>query len=421
MSSAHPRQELRLAEQIVRFARALRASGMRVGPGAAVDAVAAVEAAGGTRRQDFYWALHATLVKRHEDDPVFAEAFRLFWRRRDPNEAILAELLPRSPEAATERAAQRRVREALSEGEPPRLPRPKPEAEREIDMRGSASDMEILRHKDFAQMSADELAAVRDAISRMTLLWREVRARRLVPNARGRRIDLRRTLRASLRTSGDMIALKRLARGHRLPPLVALVDISGSMSDYSRILLHFLHALAESRGRVSTFLFGTQLTNVTRALKTRDVDAALAACGQAANDWAGGTWISSSLHRFNRDWSRRVLAQGATVLLITDGLEREAGDTPARDPEKWKPVFGKDHAQNKLSREMDRLHRSCRTLIWLNPLLRYERFEPKAAGIRAMLPHVDELRPVHNLASLEELCEALSYFRRSRFRAPAAS
>jgi hypothetical protein len=279
------------------------------------------------------------------------------------------------------------VQEALADGGPPRLPRPKPEAEREIDMRGSASDVEILRHKDFAQMSADELAAVRNAISRMTLLWNEVRARRLVPNSRGHRIDLRRTLRASLRAGGEMIDLKRLARGHRLPPLVALVDISGSMSDYSRILLHFLHALAESRGRVSTFLFGTRLTNVTRALKMRDPDAALAACGQAANDWAGGTWISSSLHRFNKDWSRRMLAQGATVLLITDGLEREAGDT--------------------LAREMDRLHRSCRRLIWLNPLLRYTRFEPKAAGIRAMLPHVDQLRPVHNLSSLTDLCAAL--------------
>jgi hypothetical protein len=191
-----------------------------------------------------------------------------------------------------------------------------------------------------------------------------------------------------LRAGGELIDLKRRAPGGRLPPLVALLDISGSMSEYSRIVLHFLHALAETRGGVSTFLFGTRLTNVTRALKTRDPDAALAACGQAAKDWSGGTWISSSLHRFNQDWSRRVLGQSAHVLLITDGLEREAGDA--------------------LAREMDRLHRSCRKLIWLNPLLRYEGFEPKAAGVRAMLPHVDEMRPVHNLASMEELCEALA-------------
>lgn len=380
--------ELRLAEQVVRFARALRASGIRLGPGAALDAVAAVEAAGATRRDDFYWTLHATLVKRHEDDPVFAEAFRLFWRRRHGGEAILAAMLPQAPEAATERPGERRAQEALADGDAPRIPRPRPEAEREIDMRGSVSDLEVLRHKDFAQMSAAELLEARRRIAGLTLLRERVPARRLVLDPRGRRIDLRRTLRASLRAGGEMIELKRRAPGRRLPPLVALLDISGSMSDYSRTLLHFLHVLAESRGRVSVFLFGTRLTNVTRALKARDPDAALAACGRAAPDWSGGTWISSSLRRFNRDWSRRVLGQGATVLLVTDGLEREAGAA--------------------LAREIDRLHRSCRRLIWLNPLLRYAGFEPKAAGIRTMLPHVDEMRPVHNLASLESLCEALS-------------
>jgi hypothetical protein len=297
-------------------------------------------------------------------------------------------MLPAAPEAAREQPGQRRVQEALAEGNPPRLPRQRPEAEREVDMRGSASDIEILRHKDFAQMTADELAEARRHISRLAPLWERLASRRLAVDPRGQRIDLRRTLRSSLRSGGELIELKRLAPGLRLPPLVALLDISGSMSDYSRIVLHFLHALAEQRGGVSTFLFGTRLTNVTRALKTRDPDAALAACGQAAKDWSGGTWISSSLHRFNKDWSRRVLGQGAHVLLITDGLEREAGDA--------------------LAREMDRLHRSCRKLIWLNPLLRYEGFEPKAAGIRMMLPHVDEMRPVHNLTSLEELCRALT-------------
>ena len=380
--------ELRLAEQIVRFARALRASGIKLGPGAAIDAVGAVESAGATRREDFYWTLHATLVKRHEDDPVFEQAFRLFWRRRDPNEAILAAMLPAAPEAATERPGQRRVQEALAEGNPPRLPRPHPEAEREVDMRGSASDVEILRHKDFAQMTADELTEARRRIKGIAALWERVPARRLVADPRGRRIDIRRTLRASLRAGGELIDLKRRGPGRRLPPIVALLDISGSMSDYSRVVLHFLHALAASRGRVSTFLFGTRLTNVTRALRTRDPDAALAACGRVAKDWSGGTWISSSLHRFNKDWSRRVLGQGATVILITDGLEREAGDA--------------------LAREMDRLRRSSRRLIWLNPLLRYQGFEPKAQGIRTMLPHVDDFRPVHNLASIEALCAALS-------------
>jgi len=385
--------ELRLAEHIIRFARALRGTGMKLGPGAAVDAVEAVETADATRRDDFYWTLHAVLVKRHEDHPVFDEAFRLFWRRRDPNEAILTALLPPAPEAAKERPGQRRVQEALSEGGPPRIPRPRPEAEREVDMRGSSSDIEILRHKDFAQMSADELAEARRRISQLSLFWQQVASRRLIADSHGLRVDLRRTLRASLRSGGEFIDLRRRARGRRLLPVVALVDISGSMSEYSRVVLHFLHTLADSRGHVSTFVFGTRLTNVTRALKARDPDAALAACGQAANDWAGGTWISSSLHHFNKEWSRRVLAQGATVLLITDGLEREASEL--------------------LSREMDRLHRSSRRLIWLNPLLRFEGFEAKAYGIRAMLPHVDEFRPVHNLASLEALGRALAEARPS--------
>ena len=159
------------------------------------------------------------------------------------------------------------------------------------------------------------------------------------------------------------------------------------MSEYTRVFLHFLHRLTQSR-RVETFLFGTRLTNISRALRHRDIDASLAQVSSAVPDWSGGTRIGSSLHAFNRQWSRRVLGQGATVLLFTDGLEREGVD--------------------QLSFEMDRLHRSCRRLIWLNPLLRYDRFEPKASGIRAMLPHVDEFRPVHQLASLADLTAALS-------------
>ena len=172
------------------------------------------------------------------------------------------------------------------------------------------------------------------------------------------------------------------------PPIVALLDISGSMSQYTRLFLHFLHAITDERKRVTTFLFGTRLTNVTRAIRQRDPDEALAACGAHVVDWSGGTRIATSLHDFNKHWARRVLGQGAVVLLITDGLERDADDT--------------------LSFEMDRLHRSCRRLIWLNPLLRFDGFEPRAKGVRAMLPHVDELRPVHNLESMTSLVRALS-------------
>ena len=160
------------------------------------------------------------------------------------------------------------------------------------------------------------------------------------------------------------------------------------MSEYTRLFLHFLHAITDARKRVSVFLFGTRLTNVTRALRQRDPDEALASCSSSVEDWAGGTRIATSLHTFNQLWARRVLGQGAIVLLISDGLEREA--------------------DAKLAFEMDRLHRSCRRLIWLNPLLRYSGFEAKAQGIKMMLPHVDEFRPVHNLTSIKGLIEALS-------------
>jgi uncharacterized protein with von Willebrand factor type A (vWA) domain len=374
-----------LPEHIAEFARVLRRAGLPVGPGAVVDAVSAVEAAGLWRRDDFYWALHAALVKRHEHDAIFREAFRLFWRRRHGFEHVLEAMLPTAPEEQKARAAQRRVQEAMSANALQQ--RELRQEEVEIDMSGTMSDLEVLQHKDFAQMSAEEIASARRLIESIVFIDDEARQRRLVPNQRGHRIDMRRTLRASLRTAGAVIDLKRRAPGRRKPPIVALLDISGSMSEYSRVCLHFLHALTEARGRVSTFLFGTRLTNVTRALKTRDPDDALASCSGAVQDWSGGTRIATALAEFNKRWSRRVLSQGAIVLLITDGLERDGGD--------------------RLAFEMDRLHRSCRRLIWLNPLLRYDAFEAKAKGIRAMLAHVDELRPVHNLASLEALAVAL--------------
>jgi uncharacterized protein len=213
-----------------------------------------------------------------------------------------------------------------------------------------------------------------------------IKTRRHQASANGRRIDPRRSFRRTLRDGGAIIDLAFRAPALRHPPIVALCDISGSMSEYTRIFLHFLHALGEKR-RVTTFLFGTRLTNVTRALRARDADQALALCSDQVEDWAGGTRIASSLHRFNREWSRRVLGQGAIVLLFTDGLERDGAED--------------------LQVEMERLRRSCRRLIWVNPLLRYDGFEAKALGIRAMLPFVDEFRPIHNMASLGDLCRAL--------------
>jgi uncharacterized protein len=278
------------------------------------------------------------------------------------------------------------MQEALFSGIEDRIRRE--EREIELDARLTVSDREVLQRKDFAQMTTAELAAARDAIKRLVMPLDAVRTRRLSPHPHGHLIDLRRTLRASMKAGGAIIDLRYLGPRLRSPPIVALLDISGSMNQYTRLFLHFLHAVTDARKRVHTFLFGTRLTNVTRALKERDPDEALAQCSANVPDWSGGTRIASSLHVFNKLWARRVLTQGAIVLLITDGLEREADDT--------------------LAFEIDRLHRSCRRLIWLNPLLRFEGFEAKARGIKAMLPHVDEFRPIHNLDSMRGLVDALT-------------
>ncbi len=376
----------RFADNIVHFARALRRAGVPVGPAAVVDAVRAVEIAGIAERADFYWTLHAIFVSRHDHHPIFDQAFRLFWRKRD-----LTRASPDSDDADDERRdeppppASRRVADALFESSGDAKAARKLDIE--IDARLSVSDSEALRRRDFAQMNAREIAEAERQIDDLHLPNDRIPARRTVASPPSGAIDPRRTLRAGLRAGGELILLRH--RQPRLvhPPIVVLCDISGSMSAYTRVLLHFVHALGRQR-RVTAFLFGTRLTNVTRQLRHRDVDEALAACSQSVADWSGGTRIASALRIFNRDWSRRVLGQGAVVLLVTDGLERDGVDD--------------------LASETDRLHRSCRRLIWLNPLLGYEGFEAKAQGIRTMLPHVDEVRSVHSLEAVGDVCRALA-------------
>jgi uncharacterized protein len=378
----------RLAENILYFARALRAAGIPLGPGSVLDALEAVRAAGVGGKDDFYWTLHAVFVKRHEHSVLFDQAFKIFFRKRGYLDRLIAMMSPEmtgAPAQPEEPQASQRVLDALFAGAE-KVEREKQEIE--LDARLTVSDREVLETKDFAQMTAAEIAAAKDAIARLAFTFDDVRTRRLSPHPHGHRIDLRRTLRSSLKGGGAFIDLKYRGPRVKQPPIVALLDISGSMSQYTRLFLHFLHAITDARKRVSTFLFGTRLTNVTRALRERDPDEALAACSAGVLDWSGGTRIATSLAVFNKQWSRRVLTQGAVVLLFTDGLER--------DPDE------------RLGFEIDRLHRSCRRLVWLNPLLRFSGFEAKARGIRVMLPHVDELRPIHNLESMRDLCQALS-------------
>tara|TARA_R110000868_G_scaffold877_5_gene6556 strand:- start:482 stop:1672 length:1191 start_codon:yes stop_codon:yes gene_type:complete len=384
MTAAHPR----LAENIVHFARVLRRAGLTVGPRQVLDAIEAVEVAGLRSRGDFYWLMHTTLIKRHNDHLIFDQAFHVFWRDPQLLDKMMSLMLPEvvaAPDDDTEKAS-RRISEALFGQDAPEND-DAPEPEIDIDASETFSAAEVLRRKDFEQMSAAELAEARAAIARLRLPLDEARIRRTEPNPRGHLADMRATLRATMR-SGGIIPLKRRAYRRRRPPLVVLCDISGSMSVYARVFLQFLHALTNDRDRVQVFLFGTRLTHVTRELRHRDVDEALARVTGAVADWDGGTRIGETLRRFNVDWGRRVLGQGAVVLLVTDGLDRDAG--AGVEP------------------EIARLHRQAKRLIWLNPLLRYDRFEPKSLGIKALLPHVDEFRAVHNLASLSDLIDALS-------------
>jgi uncharacterized protein len=377
----------KLAENILYFARALREAGLPVGPGAVLDALAAVETAGIGDRADFYETLHAVFVKKHEHSVLFDQAFRLFWKRRGFLDKLIAMMSPRAERARERRKPQAgaaRIAEALFKTPQDEV---KTTPSLDVDARFTMSAAEVLQNKDFAQMTAAEIVEARALIAKLRLPVDEIKTRRSIADPRGAKVDPRRSFRRSLRAGGSVIDLALRAPALRHPPVVVLCDISGSMSEYTRVLLHFIHALSERR-RVSTFLFGTRLTNVTRALRARDVDEALALCSGQVKDWSGGTRIGAALHEFNSAWSRRVLGQGAIVLLLTDGLERDGG--------------------RELGFEIERLRKSCRRLVWVNPLLRYDSFQAKALGIRAMLPHVDEFRPIHNLASMAELCRALS-------------
>ncbi len=378
----------KLAENIMHFARVLRAAGLSIGPDRVVDALRALQVAGIERREDFYWTLAAVFLSKREQQELFDQAFHIFWRDPQMLERILRMLLPQMycATGAEQPEASRRLSDALNPGQEQRDGDVR---QVEIDASLNSSQSELLQYADFESMSGAELAQAKKLIARLRLPIPEARTRRFHPDARGSAIDLPATLRASLRGGAQVIALKRRSRVKRHPPLVVLCDISGSMSRYSRMFLHFLHAITNDRDRVHTLVFGTRLTNVTRHLRNRDVDIAMNRVTAAIQDWAGGTRIGACLAQFNRNWSRRLLGQNAVVLLISDGLDRDIGAG--------------------LGKEMERLHKSCRKLIWLNPLLRYEGFQPRPSGVRAMLPHVDAFLPVHNIESLVGLARELEH------------
>ena len=378
-----------LAGNLVAFGRMLRRAGLPVGPSEILAGAAALECVEIGDKAQAHAALRATMVHKHEHFLLFDHAFGLFWRDPEAGKhAAAMALLDGFKEPPKPPPASRRLAEAMrgDRPEPPKPPEPK--EEEQLDLTFTVSERERLQSLDFEAMSAAEIAQAKEEIRRLTLPLDARPTRRFRADHTGPLADLRLTVRESLRSGGEILDIARRRRVVRTPPLVVLCDISGSMSRYAQILLHFIHAVTNDRDRVHSFLFGTRLTNVTRQLKHRDPEAAFEMVSHAVPDWSGGTRIGESLARFNQLWSRRVLGQGAVVLLITDGLDREGA--------------------HGLAEATDRLRRSCRRLIWLNPLLRYAGFQPKSLGIRAMLPHVDEFRPVHNLASLRELVAALS-------------
>ncbi|HTI79708.1 MAG TPA: VWA domain-containing protein [Acetobacteraceae bacterium] len=387
-------QTASLAANVMHFARLLRRAGLPVGPAETLAGQQALSLIDIGDRSQVRTALCTAMIHRHEHQDVFDQAFNLFWR--DPTaaeQAVAMALLDAQKDKRPERPppGSRRVAEAFAK---PRETKPRDDEPPVMDAVLTVSDREHLQRMDFEAMSAEEIAEAKREIRRLVLPLDLRRTRRLRADPLGPVIDLRRTIRQSLRQGGEILTIARERQVTRPPPLVVLCDISGSMSRYAQILLHFLHAVTNERDRVHVFLFGTRLSNVTRQLRARDPEVAFQMVSHIVPDWSGGTRIGEALENFNRFWARRVLAQGAIVLLITDGLDRDGA--------------------HGLADNMDRLHRSCRRLIWLNPLLRWSGFEPKSQGIRAMLPHVDDFRPVHNLASLRALVDLLSRPTRQR-------
>jgi uncharacterized protein len=378
-----------LAHNIMHFARVLREAGIPVGPGLVIDALDAALAGPLRKRDDFYWTLHAVFIKRREHKELFDQAFHVFWKKPKMLEQLMQLMytqIARKKDEKKQKAGFRRLAEAMFDQ--PNVKAPERGDALEVEATYTSSANDALRAKDFEQMTVAEQTEAKHALQRLHVNRLEVQTRRYQAATLGKRVDMRRTMRASLRSGGQPVSLAKKQRKWREPPLVVLADISGSCSNYSRMFLHFLHTLSNDRSRVTVFLFGTRLTNITRELARKDVDEAMDKVSTAVKDWSGGTRIGSTLKEFNYKWARRVLSQGAHVLLMTDGLDRE--DT------------------GQLEHEMQRLRRSAKRIVWLNPLLRFDGFQARAGGIRAMMPYVDEFRPVHSLDSLQDLATTLA-------------
>lgn len=394
-----------IAGNLVNFGRRLRDAGIPIGPGQVISMVEAITAIDVRVRDDVYAAAQATVVTKPEHRQVFNREFNLFWRELlgaepVPLEAFVASSAP--TEMPLPEVSKKKQQAEASSGsvEEEKTVLAVTEAESETDADDAEehdvppedvllfSAREVLRKKDFSLCSPDEIAEARRIIEGMTWNLGKRKTRRLVKANDGRAIDRRRTMRHSMRHGGIPMDLKRQDRKERTRPLILICDISGSMDRYARLLLRFVHALGQGLDSTEIFVFSTRLTRITRELRRRDVDVALNDVVNSVDDWSGGTRIGEAIKTFNFKWARRVLRSGATVVIISDGWDRG-------DPQ-------------LLGREMARLQRSCRRLIWLNPLLGAAGYQPLTQGMKAALPYIDDFLPVHNLQSLQALAEILS-------------
>jgi uncharacterized protein with von Willebrand factor type A (vWA) domain len=369
-----------LTRHLVTFGRVLREAGLEVGPGRMEDALRGLDAVDVTRQDDVYWTLRTTLVARREDLEPFDRAFEAWFLRRAVRTPARREVDPRSmhKDATRVRRDPRAGREAApAEGEPDSI---------------GHSAHEVLRHKDFAAMTPEELAAARALIAEMVTDRPRRRSHRLRAHRRGHVLHMRALARDALATGGDPVRRRFRRRTQAPRKLVVLCDVSGSMEPYTRALLLYLHAMVRSGRGVEVFAFGTRLTRLTPELRTRDPEVALARAADRVVDWASGTRIGACLKRYNDVWGRRALTRGAVVLIASDGWERQ------------------DH--ELVGREMARLHRAAYAVVWVNPVKGHPEYQPLAAGMRAALPSIDRFVAGHNLASLEALAGLLSRIER---------
>lgn len=404
----------RLLYRLTEFGRLLWEVGINVGPHQLLDVVETLQYINVTDRDDFYATLKCSLLTRHEQEPIFNQMFNYFWLIRDsadkkdhagsgPSIARDQRQL-RLPPSERKRLAEhmnaneqrKELRSETKQVERTRKFDEDEESEDDLgDPQGTAySAIERLRKKDFENFTWDEVQEAKRLMAEMHWNLGQRSTRRKKPARNGSYPDMRRIVRRNLKHGGELIELTWREIKHKPRPLVIICDISGSMSLYSRLLLHFIHTISNGLLNVEAFVFGTRLTRITRQLKRRDVDDAVRDVSKSVQDWSGGTRIGDAIHQFNNKWAKRVLGRGAVVLIISDGWDRgEAG---------------------VLRAEMDRLQHSCHRLIWLNPLLGSPDYRPLTIGMKTALPFIDNFLPSHNLDSLISLGNLLSTIDDSR-------